>query len=118
MRIIDKTTPMISRFFLDTSFGLAENVVMSRKNSLVWMGLYCAIWGVYLSVRFFAPPSDAALLDLILVLSATLLLVPLVLLINRRIGREGETAFHLAARDEFMRMQASLGDRPPTRFFR
>ena len=72
---------------------------MSRKNSLAWMGLYCAIWGVYLSVRFLAPPSDMSLLDLILALSATLLLVPLVLLINRRIRSERETAFHLAVRD-------------------
>ena len=91
---------------------------MSRKHSVAWMGLYCLIWSVYLSVRLLAPPSGTALLDLILVLSATSLLVLLVLLINRRIRRGREEAFHLAAREEFMRLHASLGDRPPTSFFR
>jgi len=80
--------------------------------------MYCLIWAVYLLSRLLAPSSGTAFLDLILVLSATSLLVPLVLLINRRIRREKEIAFHLAARDEFMRVHASLGDRPPTSFFR
>lgn len=89
---------------------------MSRKNSLTWMGLYVLIWIVYLLSTFLAP-SDA-FLDLGLVLVAILLLVPLVLLINRRTRREREIAFHLAARDEFLKVHSSLGDRPPTSFFR
>ena len=91
---------------------------MSRKNSLTWMGLYVLIWIVYLLSMFLAPPPPDSLPDLELVLAAILLLVPLVLLINRRIRREREIAFHLVARDEFLKIHSSLGDRPPTSFFR
>ena len=85
---------------------------------MAWMGLYGAIWAVYLLTRLLAPPSDSSFLELILVVAATLLLVPLVLLIKRRAGRAREIAFSLEARDEFMKHQPSLGDCPPTRFFR
>ena len=97
---------------------MADDVFMSRKNSLTWQGLCSAIWGVYLLSRLLAPPSDNAFLDLILVVVATLLLVLLVLLINHRDRHEREVAFHLAARDEFLEVHSSLGDRPPTSFFR
>ena len=91
---------------------------MSRKNSFAWMGMYCLIWAVYLLSRLLAPSSDTAFLDLILALSATSLLVPLVLLINRRDRRAREIAIHMADRDEFLGVHSSLGDRSPTSFFR
>lgn len=91
---------------------------MLRKHSVAWMGLYCLIWSVYLSVRLLAPPSGTEFLDLILVLEASFLLVPLARIVNRRIRRGREEAFHLAAREEFMRVHASLGDRSLTSFFR
>jgi pilus assembly protein TadC len=99
-------------------FGLVENVDMSRKNSLAWMSLYVLIWAVYLLSMFLAPQSSDAFLDLVLVLVAISLLVPLVLLINRRTCRAKEIAFHLAARDEFLKVHSSLGNRAPTSFFR
>ena len=96
---------------------MPENVDMSRKDSFAWIGLYCLIWCVHLSSKLLDPASGRAGLDLILALAATSLLVPLVLLLKRRSKREREESFHLAARDEFMRM-SGLGDQPPTRFYR
>ena len=90
---------------------------MSRKNSFLWMGLYFLIGWVYLTCRWLFPPGNV-FLDMSLALVALALLVPLVLLMKRRERRAREIAFHLAARDEFMRVHASLGDRPPTSFFR
>jgi len=77
---------------------MAENVDMSRKDSFIWTGLYCLIWGVYLLSRCLdpAPGEDVAALDFILTLSATSLLVPLVLLIKRRARREREKSFYHA----------------------
>jgi pilus assembly protein TadC len=82
------------------------------------MGMYCLIWAVYLLSRFLAPYSGTVFLDLILVLSATSLLVILVLLVNRRIRREREIVALQRTRDDFERIHASLGGRPFTSFFR
>ena len=72
---------------------MADDVFMSRKNSLTWQGLCSAIWGVYLLSRLLAPPSDNAFLDLILVVVATMLLVLLVFLINHRDRRREADMF-------------------------
>ena len=90
---------------------------MSRKNSFLWMGLYFLIGWVYLTCQWLFPPGNV-FLDMSLALVALALLVLLVLLMKRRERRAREIAFHLVARDEFMRVHASLGDRPPTSFFR
>ena len=96
---------------------MAENVDMSRKHSFIWMGLYVFIGLMYLICGFLFPPGNV-ILDLILFLVAWLLLVPLVLLMKRRDRRRSEIAFHLEARDDFLRRQEILGDRSPTRFYK
>ena len=103
--------------FLDTLFEMAENVDMSRKHSSLWMALFVVIGVVYLLCGFLAPPPTEALPDLIMILVAWALLVPLVFLLKTRTRRELENSIHLASRDEFMRME-SLGDQPPTRFYK
>ena len=107
---IPRTAP--GRFFhstLDTLFIMSENVGMSRKDSLAWIGLHCLIWGVYLLTLLMDPSCGNAGLDFILTLAATSLLVSLVLLIKRRTLREEEISFHLSARDEFMRVHEDVG---------
>lgn len=91
---------------------------MRRKDSFVWMGLHVLIWTTYLLSMFLAPPPPDALRDIELAMVAGVLLILLVLHIKRRTRREREIAVQLAARDEFLRVHSTLGDRPPTTFFR
>ena len=81
--------------------------------------MFALVWGTYLfSVRVPSPTPRGLILDLVLVLSAQGLVVVLALCFRSRARCEAEIARHLAARDEFIRMHESLGDRPPTSFFR
>lgn len=93
--------------------------IMSRRDSCAWKLLLAFIWLAYLiSIKVPPPRSRDLILDLCLVAAAHALVVVLALLFKHRARREAQVAFHLAARDEFIRVHESLGDRPPTRFFR
>lgn len=92
---------------------------MSRRDSCTWKLLLAFIWLAYL-ISIEVPPSRPMdlILDLCLVAAAHILVAVLALLFKRRDRREKQLAFHLAARDEFIKVHEFLGDRPPTRFFR
>ena len=52
-----------------------------------------------------------------MVAAAHILVAVLALLFKRRAKHESQIAFHLAAKDKFIRSHESQGDQPLTRFF-
>ena len=88
---------------------------MSRKNSLLWMGLYAGIVCVY-PASVFLEPSDRADLDLSLSLVALMLLASLVILMKHRSRKEAKFAFRLGSGNDFLRSEIS-GDKPTAKFY-
>ena len=91
---------------------------MSRRDSCAWKLLLSLIWLAYL-ISIEIPPSRPMdlILDLCMVAAAHILVAVLALLFKRRAKHESQIAFHLAAKDKFIRSHESQGDQPLTRFF-